>query len=177
MTPATEFAGTERYALKEAIGHGSFGVVYRAFDKVRREPVALKLLRNLDPERLLAFKREFRSLADVTHPNVVSLYELFSNDDDWFFTMELIEGVSFLQHVAPTLTPEAARRAMATTKPPDPSSQSDEAPVSRQRPTTHRFDRARIHDSFAQLVDGTHALHLSGQRLNAWELSKEHTTS
>jgi eukaryotic-like serine/threonine-protein kinase len=160
MRTAPEFTGTDRYAVDEAIGRGSFGVVYRAFDHVRNETVALKLLKNLDAERLLAFKREFRSLADVSHPNVVSLYELISLQSDWFFTMELIEGVNFLHHVAPTLTPEAVVRAGATTKP----SMADEGTIARRRrPITHRFDQVRLQQSFAQLVDGTRALHRSGQ--------------
>src|SRR5205814_9294437 len=43
------------------------------------------------------FKREFRSLAELLHPNLVRLYELVAVDQTWFFTMELIDGVPLLE--------------------------------------------------------------------------------
>jgi hypothetical protein len=97
-----EFRGTARHELVRRLGAGGYGVVFEAVDHDTGERVALKLLRDLQPEALYRFKREFRALADVRHGNLVRLRELFSADDQWYFTMELVEGVDFLRAVGAT---------------------------------------------------------------------------
>lgn len=85
---------TERYALREKLGAGGMGVVYRAFDQVRNSDVALKTFLSSHAGDLYRLKKEFRALADVRHPNVVELYELTVQEDgECFYTMELVEGV------------------------------------------------------------------------------------
>jgi len=94
-----EFEGTERFQLIRRLGTGASGVVYEAVDRERGAHVAIKTLTRLDAAALYRFKREFRSLADVSHPNLVRLHELFNEKNGWFFSMELIAGHDFLAHV------------------------------------------------------------------------------
>src|SRR4051812_44070853 len=93
------FRGTERYHLLRRIGQGGMGVVFLAWDRQRQEEVALKTLLKGQPGTLYQFKQEFRALADVVHPNLVALHEMGVADGEWFFTMELVRGVSFLERV------------------------------------------------------------------------------
>jgi hypothetical protein len=111
------------------------GIVYEAFDRINRSAVALKALRPLDPDALLAFKREFRALADVEHDNLVRLGDLFVDGDDWYFTMELVEGVDFVRWVR------------------------GGGPPGEPRP----LDEERLWSALRQLARGLDALHAAGK--------------
>jgi eukaryotic-like serine/threonine-protein kinase len=87
----------ERYTLLDLLGSGLMGQVYRAHDAERGSDVALKILR--DAEDLLGLKHEFRSLADLRHPNLAALHELVVAPDLSFLTMELVSGVDFVSWV------------------------------------------------------------------------------
>jgi hypothetical protein len=95
------FTGTSRFELIRKLGEGGMGVVYEAHDRQQDMRVALKALRHLDASSLYRFKREFRSLTDISHPNIIGLYDLVSEGNDWFFTMELVPGTDFLTYVRP----------------------------------------------------------------------------
>ena len=75
--------------------------MYEAFDRERDELVALKTVLRMDGSSLYRFKHEFRSLTNLTHRGLVRLYELFSEGNQWFFTMELVDGVDFLAYACP----------------------------------------------------------------------------
>ena len=112
------------------------GAVFEVFDRERHMPVALKILSSNEADGVMRFKREFRSLQSVHHPNLVALGELFSQGDSWFFTMELIRGVELLTHLRDDV--------------PDPE---------QKRPG---FDEARLRASFHQLGLAVAALHRAG---------------
>lgn len=108
MTGLKNFIGAERFTIRRRLGVGSFGTVYEVFDQEKNSVVALKVLHPTlfqeSAEALFRFKREFRALADVTHPNLVSLYELISDGEQWFFTMELVVGINFLDYIREVAT-------------------------------------------------------------------------
>src|SRR3954468_6582238 len=93
--------GARRFDVLRVLGAGGMGVVYEALDRDKRRKVALKTLRSLDAAAVLRFKNEFRSLQDIDHPNLVSLGELFEEDGQLFFTMELVQGTPFVEYVRP----------------------------------------------------------------------------
>src|SRR5262249_34861624 len=99
VLPNLEFKGTRRFSIRRRVGEGGMGVVYEAYDHDRETVVALKTLRNVDAQSVYRFKNEFRQLAEIEHPNLVRLGELHCEDGLWFFTMEFVEGESFLHWV------------------------------------------------------------------------------
>ena len=88
-----------RYEIVKLLGSGAMGIVYEAFDPRRGEHVALKTLRNPSARALSLFKREFRALSRITHPNLVALYELGRDHDQYFFTMELVRGSTLIKYL------------------------------------------------------------------------------
>ena len=74
-----EFSGNDRFEIKRRIGAGGMGVVYAAFDRKHNASIALKTLRSTDEAAIIRFKREFRALHDISHPNLVNLGELIED--------------------------------------------------------------------------------------------------
>jgi HAMP domain-containing protein/predicted Ser/Thr protein kinase len=99
LRPGTLFAN--RYEVKEVLGMGGMGVVYRAFDRELQEAVAIKALR---PEALTGggvalerFKQEIRLARKIAHRNVVRTYDLGEVNGMYYLTMEYVEGTSLKQ--------------------------------------------------------------------------------
>jgi hypothetical protein len=89
--------GGGRFVIGRFVGRGGMGAVYQAFDRERASTVAFKTLTNPDADGIYRLKREFRSLADVHHDNLVRLHELFSEGDLWFFTMDFMDARSLFR--------------------------------------------------------------------------------
>ncbi len=83
------------YLLKEKLGQGGMGVVYKAWDENLDRPAAIKVLSprlKALPEALERLKAEARAAARLNHPNIVSVYA-FGEDEGWsWIAMELVEG-------------------------------------------------------------------------------------
>ncbi len=82
------------YEVTGRIGVGGMGVVYEAIDRRLDRPVALKLLRRkaMSEDHELRLVREARSLAKLSHPNVVSVYEVDKHEGDVYVAMEFVRG-------------------------------------------------------------------------------------
>ncbi|MCP4783494.1 MAG: serine/threonine protein kinase [Fuerstiella sp.] len=95
------------YELLRELGRGGMGVVYEAKHTTTGNRVALKTLptnvdgQQVDANKLHRFRREFRSLSEVNHPHLVGMQTLEVDGNQWFFTMDLIEGDDFLSYVRP----------------------------------------------------------------------------
>ncbi|HEY4105132.1 MAG TPA: protein kinase [Polyangiaceae bacterium] len=84
----------DRFTVERQLGEGGMGQVFAAFDASLQTRVALKILGSLTPRSIAAIKQEFRAAAELAHPNLVRLHELFCDGVEWFFTMDLVEGVA-----------------------------------------------------------------------------------
>ncbi len=84
-----------RYEMIEKIGNGGMATVYRATDKILKRDVAVKILRDeftTDEEFIKRFEVEAQSAARLTHPNIVSIYDVGVEDNLHYIVMELIQG-------------------------------------------------------------------------------------
>ncbi len=95
LRPGSVFAN--RYEVKEILGAGGMGVVYRALDRELQEPVAIKTLKPeamLNASALERFKQEIRLARKIAHRNVVRTYDLGELNGIYYLTMEYVEGTS-----------------------------------------------------------------------------------
>ena len=84
-----------RYEIIEKIGNGGMATVYKATDKVLKRNVAVKILRDeftTDDEFIKRFEVEAQSAAGLTHPNIVSIYDVGVDGNLYYIVMELIQG-------------------------------------------------------------------------------------
>ncbi|HEY2733439.1 MAG TPA: AAA family ATPase, partial [Polyangiales bacterium] len=164
---------SQRYVVERELGRGGMGVVYQAFDRERNTRVALKALTHGDALNIYRLKNEFRQLSDLCHPNLVSLHELCCDGDQWFFTMELIDGVTFDQYVGagPHPTRQTDReRAMNTTLAGRARLVRDASVTLSQPGIAGQFalprvrcDLTRLRSALQQLVAAIAALHDAGK--------------
>ena len=91
-----------RYEILEVIGRGGMAVVYKARCHLLNRYVAIKILRDdmaADQEFRTHFKKEAQAVAMLSHPNIVSFYDVSRTPDIDYIVMELIEGITLKQYM------------------------------------------------------------------------------
>jgi hypothetical protein len=156
------------------LGTGGFGAVYVAHDRARSAEVALKKLERVNPSSLYRFKQEFRAMADLRHPNLVQLHELFSVEETWCFTMELVRGMTFDAWVGGGRAAHLAEAQLTTVSGSATEDLRADAPLQTvelgRMPATIQFGvpaervfvEERLRAALAGLVAGVLALHEAG---------------
>jgi len=92
-----------RYQIEEQIGVGGMGAVYRAFDKNRDKDIAIKvLLPQLlsSPKARERFLNEARLSSEMSHPNIVTVFDVQQDGPYTFLTMELLRGQTLRQYLS-----------------------------------------------------------------------------
>ena len=85
----------QQYQITAKLGQGGMGEVYRATDTKLDREVAIKVLPPAfaqNKERLARFEREAKVLAQLSHPNIASVFDFDQDDGAWFLVMECVEG-------------------------------------------------------------------------------------
>ncbi len=103
-----------RYEVRQVIGQGGMGLVYRAYDTVIRREVALKTILDIpDPASLQLFYKECDVLASMSHPNIVEIFDIGQFEEDGkskpYFVMPLLTGSTlenFIKNASHRLTVE-----------------------------------------------------------------------
>src|ERR1700757_3840036 len=84
-----------RYELEEVVEHGGMSSVYRGHDRLLERDVALKVLHphfRDDEEYIERFRREARAVAQLSHPNIVTVIDRGASDGNQFIVFEYVEG-------------------------------------------------------------------------------------
>ncbi|MGE5340451.1 MAG: protein kinase domain-containing protein [Candidatus Omnitrophota bacterium] len=92
----------DRYKIIEKAGEGGMGVVFKAEDTVLKRIVALKILNSSlikDKRSLERFLTEAQSTASLSHANIVTVYDVGQLKDDYFISMEFVEGENFMEMI------------------------------------------------------------------------------
>ncbi len=102
------------YELREEIGRGGMGVVYKAWDERLRRNVALKMIlrrEHASDEDLERFRVEAQAAAGLSHPNIVRVYDVGEHEGQAYFSMQYVEGVTLadLVNKAPIASKRAAK--------------------------------------------------------------------
>ena len=100
LAPGVILAG--RYEIIGRIGAGGMSDVYKAKDQKLNRFVAIKVLKSefsADATFVKKFRVEAQSAAGLSHPNIVSVYDVGQEDDIYYIVMELIQGITLKHYI------------------------------------------------------------------------------
>lgn len=86
-----------RYEIQAELGSGGMGTVYEAVDSTLQRKVAIKVLKPnaiTDVDGVERFKREVKAIANLSHPNIISLYDFAEQDNTHYAVMEFADGTT-----------------------------------------------------------------------------------
>ena len=111
----------KRYEVLERIGAGGMAIVYKAKDLLLNRVVTIKVLREqfvTDEDFIRRFRREAQSAASLSHPNIVSIYDVGKDGDTEYIVMEYVEGRNLkeiIREYAPLSTEQSINLARQIT--------------------------------------------------------------
>lgn len=91
-----------RYEIQEIIGMGGMANVYRAIDVLEQKTVAVKILRDeflTNQEFVRRFKNESKTIAILSHPNIVKVFDVSFSDKYQFIVMEYVNGITLKEYI------------------------------------------------------------------------------
>ncbi len=109
---------SNRYEILEEIGRGGMGIVYKARCHLLNRLVAIKVLRpefSHDEEFIKRFKYESQSAASLSHPNIVSIYDVGNDGDIYYIVMEYVNGKTLKQIIRESGGPMPMDKALSIT--------------------------------------------------------------
>ena len=112
-----------RYEIQAVVGTGGMAVVYRAWDKIEKRTVAIKVLRpeyEQDAEFVRRFSREAEAAAKMSHENIVNLLDVGKDNDMRYIVMEYVPGKTLKDLIRERgrIAPDTAVRMVSAYSPP-----------------------------------------------------------
>jgi len=159
-----KFQGNTRFEVRRKLGEGGMGQVFDVLDRERGSRVALKVLSRMSPSNVEQFKNEFRGLSGVHHPSLVRMHELIADGAHWCFTMDLVDGVPFIDHVRGGLRRDVNHLTdMDITKEQGLGTMPGIGAVAPALSHRGVLNESALRAALAQLVAGVHAIHVTGK--------------
>ncbi len=93
---------TGRYQVIGKLGAGGMAIVYKALDTVLSRPVTVKVLREQftsDEDFIKRFRREAQAVASLSHPNIVSVYDVGKDAEQEYIVMEFVDGQNLKEYI------------------------------------------------------------------------------